>query len=224
MLRFRILGTLAIFVLLVPCGVSLGQTLGQPPVSPATGDILRQFRLVGVTYGTSTNVAGTLNGHFTWDFTQNGWTELVFFFPGLAASYGNIFTDPVHISTTSVSCSHNSDTTSYDFSLPLNHAFTPTTGASVVIDPPGTSVNNLQAFWSSDNGQTVNVLAITGGSIVPVVPCRADFNNDGVLGVADIFAFLNSWFAHNPAADFNGVNGITVQDIFDFLAAWFAGC
>jgi hypothetical protein len=42
--------------------------------------------------------------------------------------------------------------------------------------------------------------------------------------VADIFAFLNRWFAGDPRANFNGVNGLTVQDIFDFLTAWFAGC
>ncbi len=42
--------------------------------------------------------------------------------------------------------------------------------------------------------------------------------------VADIFAFLNRWFAGDNRANFNGVNGITTQDIFDYLAAWFAGC
>jgi hypothetical protein len=53
-----------------------------------------------------------------------------------------------------------------------------------------------------------------------------DWDGDGVVGVADIFAFLNSWFAgagEAGGADFNESGATTVQDIFDFLNAWFAG-
>jgi hypothetical protein len=57
----------------------------------------------------------------------------------------------------------------------------------------------------------------------PPAMCRADFDQNGSLSVADIFAFLNGWFAGDPRADFNG-GGLSVQDIFDFLNAWFAGC
>lgn len=63
----------------------------------------------------------------------------------------------------------------------------------------------------------------------------ADRDHNG-LAVADIFDFLNDWFAgcdntYSPThpiqcprgtADFNG-GGLAVQDIFDFLSAWFAG-
>jgi hypothetical protein len=55
-------------------------------------------------------------------------------------------------------------------------------------------------------------------------PCTPDYDHSGTLTVFDIFAFLNGWFAGDPAADFNHVNGIEVQDIFDFLNAWFVGC
>jgi hypothetical protein len=41
--------------------------------------------------------------------------------------------------------------------------------------------------------------------------------------VADIFAFLNAWFAGDLSADING-GGLAVSDIFAFLNAWFAGC
>ena len=54
----------------------------------------------------------------------------------------------------------------------------------------------------------------------------ADWDRNGLLEVADIFAFLNSWFAgigENGGADFNESGAVTVQDIFDFLNAWFAG-
>ncbi|HMN39873.1 MAG TPA: GC-type dockerin domain-anchored protein [Phycisphaerales bacterium] len=56
------------------------------------------------------------------------------------------------------------------------------------------------------------------------IPCPADFNGDGGPSVADIFEFLNVWFAGDVRADFDSSGGLTVQDIFDFLNAWFSGC
>jgi hypothetical protein len=54
--------------------------------------------------------------------------------------------------------------------------------------------------------------------------CQADYDCSGTLAVADIFAFLNSWFAGEARANFDGMNGLQVADIFAFLNAWFAGC
>lgn len=54
--------------------------------------------------------------------------------------------------------------------------------------------------------------------------CPCDWDNNGEIGVPDIFAFLSSWFAMDPAADFNGTNGVDVPDIFAFLSCWFANC
>jgi hypothetical protein len=54
--------------------------------------------------------------------------------------------------------------------------------------------------------------------------CPGDFNNDDVVTVPDIFAFLSAWFAGLPSAEFDGAPGITVPDIFAFLSLWFAGC
>jgi YVTN family beta-propeller protein len=51
-----------------------------------------------------------------------------------------------------------------------------------------------------------------------------DVDGNFTVNVADIFAFLNVWFAGDPRADFNGVGGINVQDIFDYLNAWLSGC
>ncbi len=53
--------------------------------------------------------------------------------------------------------------------------------------------------------------------------CLANFNQNGVLEVQDIFDFLNAWFTLDGATDING-SGVSVQDIFDFLNAWFSGC
>lgn len=53
--------------------------------------------------------------------------------------------------------------------------------------------------------------------------CPADFDCNGSIEVADIFTFLNGWFAGSCKTDFDGINGIEVADIFGFLNAWFAG-
>jgi hypothetical protein len=58
---------------------------------------------------------------------------------------------------------------------------------------------------------------------VGVVPCRTDFNSDGQRTPADIFAFLNAYFANDPRADFD-TNGVRQPaDLFAFLNAYFAG-
>lgn len=57
-----------------------------------------------------------------------------------------------------------------------------------------------------------------------VAVCPADYDADGLVAIADIFAFLNAWFAGSPDTDFDGINGLQVADIFAFLNAWFAGC
>ncbi len=49
----------------------------------------------------------------------------------------------------------------------------------------------------------------------------ADWDCGGLIDVADIFAFLNDWFA--GVGDFNADGASTVNDIFEFLNAWFAG-
>jgi hypothetical protein len=65
---------------------------------------------------------------------------------------------------------------------------------------------------------------ICGPAGNPTTCCPANFDGINGLQVADIFAFLNAWFAGDPAANFDGVPGLQVADIFSFLNAWFAGC
>ena len=58
---------------------------------------------------------------------------------------------------------------------------------------------------------------------VPSSACLADFDANGTVEVSDIFAFLASWFAEEPAAyEFGGTPGVPA--IFAFLSVWFAGC
>jgi hypothetical protein len=58
----------------------------------------------------------------------------------------------------------------------------------------------------------------------PTTCCPVNFDGAGGVQVADIFAFLNAWFASDARTDFDGSGVIQVADIFAFLNAWFAGC
>jgi len=51
--------------------------------------------------------------------------------------------------------------------------------------------------------------------------CDADWCQDGIVGVPDIFCFLADWFANDPTArNYGGTNGVPA--IFAFLSVWFA--
>ncbi|MCB0354654.1 MAG: hypothetical protein KDD64_14055 [Bdellovibrionales bacterium] len=85
----------------------------------------------------------------------------------------------------------------------------------------------------SDGGKVAIAAMFTGtprdeavfvASIDSAVSCPADFNHDGTVSNADLFAFLSAWFAQSMSADFDGSGDITVPDIFEFLAVWFEGC
>lgn len=64
----------------------------------------------------------------------------------------------------------------------------------------------------------------SNGTNNPIACCRANFDQQGGVQVADIFAYLSAFFAGSPSAEFDGVQGIGVGDIFAFLSLWFAGC
>jgi hypothetical protein len=59
---------------------------------------------------------------------------------------------------------------------------------------------------------------------MPLSCCPADYNNNGIVSVQDIFDYLADFFAGSFNTDFNNNMFISVQDLFDFLAAYFAGC
>jgi hypothetical protein len=50
---------------------------------------------------------------------------------------------------------------------------------------------------------------------------RADFDGNGVVDIADIFAYLSAHQAGLPSADTNGDGQVTQQDLFDYLDLWF---
>lgn len=56
------------------------------------------------------------------------------------------------------------------------------------------------------------------------LPCAADFDHSGAIGVQDLLSYLQAWFAHDSAAEFDGVPGVGLDDLFAFLGAWQVDC
>ncbi len=54
--------------------------------------------------------------------------------------------------------------------------------------------------------------------------CLADFTGDGLLDIADVFAFLSAYNALDPAADLVVDGVIDILDVFAFLGSYNAGC
>ncbi len=77
--------------------------------------------------------------------------------------------------------------------------------------------------WGASFSTASGTCNVSGNATSPC--CHADYDKTGGIQVADIFAFLNDWFASSAFADFGGDGTVTpdVNDIFDFLNAWFAG-
>jgi hypothetical protein len=116
-------------------------------------------------------------------------------------------------------------------------------GTTLAIGPTGnggayTNVAGATSEWTAATLTIQNVALADSGlytarvstpcpdfSDAPVnlqVFCRFDYNFDGQRTPADIFAFLNLYFAANPETDFDN-NGVrNPSDIFAFLNAYFA--
>ena len=75
-------------------------------------------------------------------------------------------------------------------------------------------------FPNTPGGQGELRISRTGGACVET--CAADFDGNGQVDVADIFAFLSAWFASEPRAWFFGGTAGGVPSIFAFLSVWFA--
>jgi hypothetical protein len=83
------------------------------------------------------------------------------------------------------------------------------------------SLNGALAGATFPNGAGCNS---SGSTTTPC--CYPDYNKVNGIGVADIFDFLNDWFAGKLFANTGGdgnTGTLSVQNIFDFLNAWFAG-
>lgn len=118
--------------------------------------------------------------------------------------------------------------TSIDASPPVNNTPTPLPATPLMVpatSPLCPSINVLTTLTlTSQTITTTSTVAITAGGVQQLCPCDAD--GSGTITVADIFEYLNRWFAGDPRADLNG-GGIQTTDLFDFLNCWFSppqGC
>jgi hypothetical protein len=74
---------------------------------------------------------------------------------------------------------------------------------------------SIQGYWSWG---TATVEALNRAV------CPADFDANSVVNSADIFAFIDAWFAGDRKADADYSGTLDAYDIFSFLETWFAGC
>lgn len=82
----------------------------------------------------------------------------------------------------------------------------------------GTVLYNL--WQSTGRGAPIEM---TSQTLNVATAHHADFNRNGTVEIADLFAFLNAWFSQSPGADFDTSGGLAVADIFAFLNDWFTG-
>ncbi len=79
----------------------------------------------------------------------------------------------------------------------------------------------LLAIVQREGMEAEQVIALLPSSSPGANP--ADFNQDGAVNPADIFAFLAAYFAQEERADINHDGAVTPPDIFAFLAVFFQG-
>lgn len=87
--------------------------------------------------------------------------------------------------------------------------------------PPGSTAHLL--FSAALDGAMIDFSL--GANLVSngtrQVSLRADWNHDGIINSADLFAFLTDFFS--LTADFNADGFVNSQDFYDFLVAFFEG-
>jgi hypothetical protein len=90
---------------------------------------------------------------------------------------------------------------------------------------PTTGAVQIGLFRTGAAGEpaSVSVAGLDVPSVPPPPPvCAVDFDNDGVKGPSDIFAFLNAYFAQDLRADWDQSGALAPADIFSFLSAYFS--
>ncbi len=91
--------------------------------------------------------------------------------------------------------------------------------------PPTTGSVRLGLFAPAINAGDSNILEVAGVDVPSQPPaCPADFNGVDGVTAADVFDFINAWFAGETRTDYDLSGTLDPADIFAFLNAWFAGC
>jgi uncharacterized membrane protein len=99
-----------------------------------------------------------------------------------------------------------------------------TTSATSVVVPAGVLGNCQSVAWSVSATTPCGFTGMSLGVATFETLKPADFNHDGHVQIADVFAFLDAWFAGSASADVNGIGGLTVADVYTFLDLFFLGC
>lgn len=92
------------------------------------------------------------------------------------------------------------------------------------------SVDNVQALSGPIDINTKGQIAFAGVlangcvALFTAEPCRADFNNDGVVDLFDYLDFVQVFAAEDIAADFNLDQVIDLFDYLDFVQEFAEGC
>ncbi len=63
-----------------------------------------------------------------------------------------------------------------------------------------------------------------GGGTQSMTCCTADFDRNGVVAVADLFAFLSAWLSGSAGTDYDHDGVLGVGDVLAFVGVWTAGC
>jgi len=77
---------------------------------------------------------------------------------------------------------------------------------------------------AADCGAVGGIFAGVGTACESATCCAADFDGNGVLAIADVFAYLGAFFAGDLSADRDGNGVVEITDIFQYLIEYFAGC
>lgn len=80
-------------------------------------------------------------------------------------------------------------------------------------------------FWILfSQNESAEVVDEAVSFVEQVLACRADFNRDGALTIADFGAFQTGFVLKDPRADFNGDCNLTIADFGAFQTAFVTGC
>ncbi len=88
-------------------------------------------------------------------------------------------------------------------------------------EPFGSTITGEVRVLSNDLDTPILVIPVIG----QVGGCSAaDLSGDGIIDIADVFAFLNAYNSMDSAADLTGDGTVDISDVFAFLDAYNAGC
>ncbi|HIN84454.1 MAG TPA: hypothetical protein EYM90_06105 [Phycisphaerales bacterium] len=66
----------------------------------------------------------------------------------------------------------------------------------------------------------ISMLTVRIEMTTPTVACNADFNNNGIVDVADILVLIADWGSTDPAHDLDSDGIVNVADLLIMIAAW----